>query len=126
VVLDDKSGIKMIFKGRCISGGVARGPAILWDSAPVLAAALRMRPSGPATFELERLNAAIGRACVQIDRTKRQLAWRVTDPCEAIFDRQAGLLRDAAFIGKIEHVIVDNDWLTDARIEPSSWMKIGL
>jgi hypothetical protein len=31
----------MIFKGKCISHGVARGYAILWDSGRVLAAALQ-------------------------------------------------------------------------------------
>ena len=66
----------MIFKGGCISRGVARGPAVLWDSAPALAAALRMRPSGPAAFQLERLNTAIWRACVQLDHVKREFAWR--------------------------------------------------
>lgn len=96
----------MILKGRCISRGVARGPAILWDSGPALASALSVRPSGPPTFELERLNAAIGRACVQLDRIRRQLAWRVTDHCEVIFDAHAKLLRDAAFIHKIEQAIV--------------------
>ncbi len=96
----------MIFKGRCISRGVARGPAILWDSGPALASALKTRPSGPPAFELERLNAAIGRACVQLNRIRRQVAWRATDHCEVIFDTHASLLRDAAFVDRIEHAIV--------------------
>jgi hypothetical protein len=66
----------MIFKGRCTSRGVARGSAFLWDSAPVLAAALRTLASGTPAFQLERLNTAIGRACVQLDHVERELAWR--------------------------------------------------
>jgi len=95
----------MILKGKCISPGVARGPAILWDSDHLLAAASTRPPAGPPAFELERFKAAVGRASVQLGWVKRQLAWRVAGRSETIFDTHAGLLRDPGFIGRIEQAI---------------------
>lgn len=85
-----------------ISPGVVRGITHVIDARVILGTALNVPASGPPHQEIERLHAAIGRACVELDRVQRQLAGRVQSSDVAIFESHAGLLRDSKFIARIE------------------------
>lgn len=92
----------MILKGKMISPGVVRGITHVIDARVILGTALNVPAGGPPQQEIERLHAAIGRACVELDRVQRQLAGRVQSSDVAIFESHAGLLRDSKFISRIE------------------------
>ncbi len=95
----------MILTGKTISPGLARGTTRVIDARGVLESALSVAPAGSPQGEVERLQAAIGRAGVELDRLQRQLAGRLDAADVAIFESHAGLLRDPKFIGQIEHEI---------------------
>jgi phosphoenolpyruvate-protein phosphotransferase len=95
----------MILTGKTISPGLARGTTRVIDARGVLESALSVVPAGLPQGEVERLQAAIGRAGVELDRLQRQLAGRLDAADVAIFESHAGLLRDPKFIGQIEHEI---------------------
>lgn len=98
----------MIYRGKCISPGVAEGIVQLVDARAQLSDALDVEPRGAAPAERERLLAAIGRALVQLDRMKRQLDRRISRQDVAIFESHASILRDSKFIEQIEHEIVSH------------------
>ena len=99
-----------------ISPGVARGVTHVIDARVILGAALNVSASGPPHQEIERLHAAIGRACVELDRVQRQLAGRVQSSDVAIFESHAGLLRDSKFIARIEAEIHENSKSAEAAV----------
>jgi phosphoenolpyruvate-protein phosphotransferase len=106
----------MILRGKTISPGIVRGTTHLVDATTLLASALDCPPQGPPLFEIERLNAAIGRASVQLDRVRRQLMTRVQSQDVGIFSAHAGLLRDSKFIALIQHEIYENGRSADAAV----------
>ncbi len=95
----------MILTGKTISPGLARGMTHVIDARGILESALGIRAAGTPSAEVERLHAAIGRACVELDRVQRQLAGRVAANDVSIFESHAGLLRDPKFVTRIEHEI---------------------
>jgi phosphoenolpyruvate-protein phosphotransferase len=95
----------MILTGKTISQGLARGKAHVIEARGILKAALDVAPRATPQAETERLHAAIGRACVELDRVQRQLAGRVEASDIAIFGSHAGLLRDPKFVTRVEHEI---------------------
>ena len=106
----------MIRKGKSISPGKASGTVRVIDGEAVLLLAEDIETHGSPTWELERLHAAVSRACVQLDRTKRQLGRRVGPADVAIFDTHAGALRDSKFIGQIEQEIEGNGRSAEAGV----------
>jgi phosphotransferase system enzyme I (PtsI) len=95
----------MILTGKSISPGLARGVSHVIDARGVLDVAMEIRPEGAPPEEVERLHAAIGRACVELDRVQRQLAGRVAATDVSIFESHAGLLRDPKFVSRVEQEI---------------------
>ncbi|HEY2253177.1 MAG TPA: phosphoenolpyruvate--protein phosphotransferase [Planctomycetaceae bacterium] len=95
----------MILTGKTISPGLARGMTHVIDARGTLESALAVEPTGAPPAEVERLHAAIGRACVDLDRVQRQLTGRVGAGDVAIFESHAGLLRDPKFVSRIEQEI---------------------
>ncbi|MBI5761749.1 MAG: phosphoenolpyruvate--protein phosphotransferase [Planctomycetales bacterium] len=95
----------MILQGKTITPGIARGVTHVVDARAILATAMSVPPGESPQSELERLHAAIGRACVQLDRLQRQLMGRVAATDVAIFESHAGLLRDSQFVSRIENEI---------------------
>lgn len=106
----------MILTGKTISPGLARGMTHVIDARGTLEAALTVEPTGTPPAEVERLHAAIGRACVELDRVQRQLAGRVDTGDVAIFESHAGLLRDPKFVGRIEQEIRGNGQSAEAAV----------
>ncbi|MGE5192641.1 MAG: phosphoenolpyruvate--protein phosphotransferase [Deltaproteobacteria bacterium] len=106
----------MILTGKTISPGLARGTAHVIDARGVLESALEIRPAGPPQVEVERLHAAIGRACVELDRVQRQLAGRVAATDVSIFESHAGLLRDPKFVNRVEQEIRGSGLSAEAAV----------
>src|SRR5579872_6146092 len=106
----------MILSGKTISPGLARGVTHVIDARGILESALGVRPAGAAQAEVERLHAAIGRACVELDRVQRQLAGRVEASDVSIFESHAGLLRDPKFVSRVEHEIRSNGQSAEAAV----------
>ncbi len=106
----------MLLTGRPISPGAAHGPAQVVDARVMLTSALATPPRGPSAGELERLLAAIGRACVQLDRVKRQLDGRVARSDSAIFDSHAGILRDAKFVEQLQQAVLHQGLSAEAAV----------
>lgn len=86
----------MILKGRCISPGVARGPARVLEADSSLASAASLPARDAPAREIERLEAAISRAVAQLDRLRRQVG-RVNSQDAAIFAAHATMLTDSSF-----------------------------
>jgi phosphoenolpyruvate-protein phosphotransferase len=95
----------MILTGKSISPGLARGVTHVIDARGILESAQKILSEGSQSAEIERLHAAIGRACVELDRVQRQLAGRVAANDVSIFESHAGLLRDPKFVSRIEQQI---------------------
>lgn len=95
----------MILQGKTITPGIARGVTHVVDARAILAAAMSVPSRESPQIEFERLNSAIGRACVQLDRLQRQLTGRVAATDVAIFESHAGLLRDSQFVSRVEKEI---------------------
>ncbi len=106
----------MILTGKSISPGLARGTTHVIDARGILDSALGVQPTGPPPVEVERLHAAIGRACVELDRVQRQLSGRVEATDVSIFESHAGLLRDPKFVNRIEHEIRSNLQSAEAAV----------
>ncbi|MFH1420059.1 MAG: phosphoenolpyruvate--protein phosphotransferase [Planctomycetota bacterium] len=106
----------MILKGRCISPGHACGPALLQDAGHVLAHALGAPQNGPPALEHERLQAAFSRACVQLDRVRRQLGRRLSDELASIFDAHIAFVRDAKFVAQIEKLILQQEYSAESAV----------
>ncbi len=106
----------MIFEGSTVSPGRARGRARAIDAQRILESILDAGPQGPPTWEVERLQAAIGRACVQLERINRQLAQRIGLADAAIFQTHEAVLRDANFIGQIKNEIQQNGFSAEAAV----------
>lgn len=106
----------MILTGRTISPGRARGLTHVIDARGILESALAVRPAGASIVEVERLHAAVGRACVELDRVQRQLAGRVGAGDAAIFESHAGLLRDPKFMARIEVEIHNQGQSAEAAV----------
>ncbi len=86
------------------------------DARGTLESALAVEPAGTPQAEVERLHAAIGRACVELDRVQRQLAGRVDASDVSIFESHAGLLRDPKFVSRVEHEIRGNGQSAEAAV----------
>jgi len=86
------------------------------DARGILDSALSIQPAGKPPAEVERLHAAIGRACVELDRVQRQLAGRVEANDVSIFESHAGLLRDPKFVNRVEHEIRSNGQSAEAAV----------
>jgi phosphotransferase system enzyme I (PtsI) len=106
----------MILTGKTISPGLARGMTHVIDARGTLESALAVEPAGTPQAEVERLHAAIGRACVELDRVQRQLAGRVDASNVGIFESHAGLLRDPKFVSRVEHEIRANGQSAEAAV----------
>src|SRR5580704_13342178 len=106
----------MILTGKPISPGLARGGTDVIDSRGILGAAISLPPAASLPAEVERLHAAIGRACVELDRVQRQLAGRVEAHDVSIFESHAGLLRDPKFVKRVEHEIRSNGQSAEAAV----------
>lgn len=106
----------MILTGKSICPGIARGVAHVADARAILAQALDVPATGNRQAEIERLQAAIGRACVELDRVQRQLVGRVQAADVAIFESHAALLRDPQFVQQIEHEIVQSGQSAEAAV----------
>ena len=106
----------MFLTGKTISPGLARGMTHVIDARGTLESALAVEPAGTPQAEVERLHAAIGRACVELDRVQRQLAGRVEASDVGIFESHAALLRDPKFISRIEHEIRGNGQSAEAAV----------
>lgn len=106
----------MELKGRMIAPGLARGVAHLIDARAILSAAVFVAPIGNAQHEVGRLHAAIGRACVELDRMQRNLHGRVPASDVAIFDSHAALMRDSKFVSRIERLIHEETLSADAAV----------
>ncbi|MSR60090.1 MAG: phosphoenolpyruvate--protein phosphotransferase [Planctomycetaceae bacterium] len=106
----------MILSGKSICPGIARGIAHVTDARVLLAQALDTPSAGNPQTEVERLNAAIGRACVELDRVQRQLSGRVQAADVAIFESHAGLLRDPQFVQQIEREIGESGQSAEAAV----------
>jgi phosphoenolpyruvate-protein phosphotransferase len=106
----------VILTGKSISPGLARGVTHVIDSRGILESALAIPPAGTLPAEVERLHAAIGRACVELDRVQRQLAGRVEASDVSIFESHAGLLRDPKFVNRVEHEIRSNGQSAEAAV----------
>src|SRR5690349_11068340 len=106
----------MILTGKTVSPGLARGIAHVIDARGVLESALEMGRAGTVQAEVERLHAAIGRACVELDRVQRQLTGRVAATDVAIFESHAGLLRDPKFVDRVEHEIHGSGLSAEAAV----------
>src|SRR6516225_5230072 len=106
----------MILTGKTISPGLARGMTHVIDARGTLESALAVEPAGTPQAEVERLHAAIGRACVELDRVQRQLAGRVEANDVSIFESHAGLLRDPKFVNRVEHEIRSNGQSAEAAV----------
>lgn len=106
----------MIFTGKMISPGMARGIAHVIDARVILASALYVPAAGSPQQEIERLHAAIGRACVELDRVQRQLSGRVQSSDVAIFESHAALLHDSKFIARIEREIHENNQSAEGAV----------
>lgn len=92
----------MILNGKSICPGIASGPAHVADNRAILAAALKVEAEGPPEREMERLQAGIARATVELERVQRQVAARLQATDVAIFESHAGLLRDPQFLQRVE------------------------
>ncbi|MFN0052614.1 MAG: phosphoenolpyruvate--protein phosphotransferase [Planctomycetales bacterium] len=106
----------MILTGKAICPGIAHGVTHVTDARAILSVALNTRVEGAPHAQIERLHAAIGRACVELDRVQRQLAGRVQASDVAIFESHAGLLRDPQFIRRVEHEIHHNRLSAEAAV----------
>jgi phosphoenolpyruvate-protein phosphotransferase len=106
----------VILTGKSISPGLARGVSHVIDARGILDAAMGIRPEGAPPAEVERLHAAIGRACVELDRVQRQLAGRVAASDVSIFESHAGLLRDPKFVNRVEHEIRSSGLSAEAAV----------
>lgn len=106
----------MLYNGRPISPGVARGPAMIVDARELLAAALHVPAHGPEAVERERLMAAIGRALAQLARVKRQLDRRVAGQDALIFETHASLLRDARFVEQLDAEIAEQGQSAESAV----------
>jgi phosphotransferase system enzyme I (PtsI) len=106
----------VILTGKTISPGLARGTTHVIDARGILDAARNIPPRGEAPAEVERLHAAIGRACVELDRVQRQLTGRVESRDVLIFESHAGLLRDPKFISRVEHEIRNSGRSAEAAV----------
>lgn len=98
----------MFFQGKKISGGIAAGLPHLPGLPTLLASALRLLPQGTPDAEVERLNAAIARAEVQLGRLRRQLHGKIPNQDVGIFGAHSGMLRDQKFLSSIETEIRQN------------------
>lgn len=106
----------MILTGKSISPGLARGASYVFDARGMLDSALAIPASGGPPTEVERLHAAIGRACVQLDRVQRQLAGKLEASDVSIFESHAGLLRDPKFVSRVESEIRTNGLSAEAAV----------
>lgn len=106
----------MILTGKTISPGVARGITHVIDARAILASAIQVKSTGLPQAEVERLHAAIGRACVELDRVQRHLTGRVQASDVAIFESHAGLLRDPQFVTRVEAEIRANGQSAEAAV----------
>jgi len=98
----------MILQGKKISGGVATGTPYLIGLPTLLASALKIAPQGSPDSEVERLNAAIALAEVQLGRLRRQLQGKIPNQDVGIFGAHSGMLRDGKFLASIEAEIRTN------------------
>lgn len=106
----------MILSGKTISPGLARGVSHVIDARALLSSAMHLAAEGPPPSEVERLHAAVGHACVELDRVQRQLSGRVQASNIAIFASHTGLLRDSKFIGQIEQQIYEQGLSAEAAV----------
>lgn len=95
----------MILQGKKISDGVAAGKSHLIGLPTLLAAALKILPQGNPDSEVERLNAAVALAEMQLVRLRRQLQGKIPQQDVGIFGAHSGMLRDGKFLAKIEEEI---------------------
>jgi phosphoenolpyruvate-protein phosphotransferase len=106
----------MQYTGRTISTGLSRGAAHVIDAKAILSAAQFVPAEGAPDHEVARLHAAIGRACVELDRLQRSLHGRVPAGDVAIFESHAALMRDSKFVSRIEKQIRDKNLSADAAV----------
>jgi phosphotransferase system enzyme I (PtsI) len=95
----------MILQGRTISQGVFVGRALLLDARSRIGAAFDVPARRGPEGEIERLHAALARACAQLEGVEQQLSHHARVEDAQIFMAHLAMMRDPAFLGPIERSI---------------------
>jgi phosphoenolpyruvate-protein phosphotransferase (PTS system enzyme I) len=106
----------MILQGRCVSPGLAQGRSRVLDEGVWLSSALNVPAAAQPEVEAERLHAAIGRACQQLDRLRKQLASSGHGRDAEIFAAHMVMLKDAQFQDRMLQRIVHGSLSAEAAV----------
>jgi len=106
----------MIFRGKCVAAGIAEGRTHVVDVGSWLASALARESLRSADQEIERLEAARGRAGRELERVRVLLAQRGRSQDAGIFAAQAIMLGDPKLVGRMEEEIRKNLQSAEAAV----------
>lgn len=106
----------MILRGKCVAAGIAEGRIHVVDVGSWLAAALARESLRSADQEIERLEAARGRAGRELERVRHLLAQRGRPQDAGIFAAQATMLGDPKLAARMEEEIRKNAQSAEAAV----------
>jgi len=106
----------MLFRGKCVAAGIAEGRTHVVDVGSWLASALARESSHSPEQEIERLEAARGRAGRELESVRHLLTQRGRAQDAGIFAAQAILLGDPKLADRMEEEIRANLQSAEAAV----------
>jgi phosphotransferase system enzyme I (PtsI) len=106
----------MILRGRGLCPGFFEGRAHVLDAAAWISAAAQVAPQRGTEREMERLRAAQGRACAQLEHVQTQLSHQGRKEDAEIFAAHLMMMRDPVLLQRVERGIAANGLSAEAAV----------